>query len=403
MAIHPGNSRAAEFFAGMGLVRAALEHPRARRRWTVAYANDIDPAKAAIYRALHPGDDHLDTRDVAEVAPGDIPPCELWTASFPCTDLSLAGGRAGIHAGQSGAVWRVLDLLRGTSQSDRPRWVFLENVPGLLSSHGGRDFRALVAALNELGFGVDAMRVNADRFTPQSRARLFLIATRLDDPSAPAPADPLTLEPTEARHAGIITVMRAAPDLTWHARDLPPLPARSTTIEEIVEPIDAESSRWWNAERVSYFLAQVHPNHLAELEKRRDAGAVSHATAFRRVRAIAGVKRSLAEVRFDGVAGCLRTPKGGSAKQILVELGCGELRVRHLTARECMRLQGAGDTIPAGVGEDAMLFALGDAVCVPAVRWALDQIDPGAAATIATEADAPTRSAPASIIADAVA
>ncbi len=403
MAIHPGSGTAAEFFAGMGLVRAALESPRARRRWTVAYANDIDPAKAAIYRALHPGDDHLDTRDVAEVAPGDIPPCELWTASFPCTDLSLAGGRAGIHAGQSGAVWRVLELLRQTSQTARPRWVFLENVPGLLSSHSGRDFRALVAALNEIGFGVDALRVNAERFTPQSRPRLFLIATRLDDPSAPTPADPLTLEPTEARHAGVIAAMRAAPDLVWHARDLPPLPARGTTIEDIVEPIDADSPRWWSAERVTYFINQAHPNHLAELNKRRDAGAVTHATAFRRVRAIAGVKRSVAELRFDGVAGCLRTPKGGSAKQILVELGLGVMRVRHLTARECMRLQGAGDTIPAGIGEDAMLFALGDAVCVPAVRWALDQIDAGAAATIATDADAPTRSAPASIIADAVA
>lgn len=403
MTTHPGAGRAAEFFAGMGLVRAALESPGAGPRWRVVYANDIDPAKAAIYRALNPDADHLDTRDVAHVEPGDIPPSELWTASFPCTDLSLAGGRAGIHAGQSGAVWRVLELLRGTTESDRPRWVFFENVPGLLSSHGGRDFRALVAALNELGFGVDVMRVNADRFTPQSRARLFLIATALGDSSAPALIDPRTLEPTEARHAGIIAAMLAAPDLIWHARDLPLLPARVSTLEDIVEPIEADSPRWWGAERVLYFVNQVHPNHIAELEKRRDADAVTHATAFRRVRPIAGVKRSVAELRFDGVAGCLRTPKGGSAKQILVELGRGVVRVRHLTARECMRLQGAGDAIPAGVTEDAMLFALGDAVCVPAVRWALDQIDSGASPTIATDADAPTRSAPASIIADAVA
>ena len=160
---------AAEFFAGMGLVRLAAR--TCNRAYRVVYANDLSASKARLYRAMFPGEDHFDERDIAQVKANDIPPAELWTASFPCTDLSLAGSRGGIRAGQSGAVWELLRLVDETARERRPRFLFFENVVGLLSSHRGEDFRALVRALNELGYGVDAMRVNAAHFTAQSRPR----------------------------------------------------------------------------------------------------------------------------------------------------------------------------------------------------------------------------------------
>jgi len=389
---------AAEFFAGMGLVRMALEAPSVGPRFGVAYANDIDPNKERIYRRLFPEDsDHFDPRDIALVRQDDIPRCELWTASFPCTDLSLAGGRRGIHGGQSGAVWKMLQLLADTAPDDKPRHLFFENVPGLLSSNAGADFRSLVTAIKEQGFGVDVLRVDASHFTPQSRVRLFLIATQLGRADTPPTIDPQSLAPTDARPQMILDAMRAAPDLIWHARDLPPLPTRTITLEQIVEDLPADSPLWWSDERAAYFEQQIHPGHLDRVAALRQGESVTHVTAFRRVRAIEGAKRSVAEIRFDGVAGCLRTPKGGSAKQILVQLGLGDLHVRHLTARECFRLQGVDADPPADTSEHDLLFALGDAVCVPAVRWALDQLD--APSTIATLADVPSRSAPASSIA----
>ena len=400
--------RAAEFFAGMGLVRAALESPGPGAGFRVAYANDFDAGKRRVYRALFPeGVAHLDGRPIADIAAADVPPCIIWTASFPCTDLSLAGGRGGIHAGQSGAVWELLRLLNETEPSRQPRWVLFENVPGLLSSHGGADFRSLVAALNRAGYGVDVMRVSAVHFTPQSRARVFVIATALDDPEAPRRADPAQIPVSEARPALVIDAMRCAPEAVWHARDLPPLPTRESALSSIVERVPDDSPRWWSGPRVEYFLAQVHPNHKPALERARCAAALAHLPAFRRVRAIDGVKRSVAELRFDGVAGCLRTPKGGSAKQILVEAGHGRVRVRHFTGRECLRLQGVDIDPPEGITERDLLYALGDAVCVPAVRWVLDRLESrpaqaGAPATMASDADAPIRSAPASSMATAV-
>ena len=87
-------------------------------------------------------------------------------------------------------------------------------------------------------------------------------------------------------------------------------------------------------------------------------------TAFRRVRH----DGQRAEVRFDGLAGCLRTPRGGSGKQIVVAVGGGRMRMRWMSPREYARLQGAPD-FPLAGGRNQQLFAFGDAVCVPAVRW----------------------------------
>lgn len=396
--VHPGAGKAAEFFAGMGLVRRAMESGPAAGRWETVFANDIDPVKCRLYRAWF-GDGELREGDIGGLSAGDIPPAELWTASFPCTDLSLAGRGAGIHAGQSGAVWALLGLLGETPAERKPRWVLFENVPALLTSHGGADVRALVRALNDLGYGVDPLLVNASRFTAQSRARVFLIASRDESTGERGLA-----EEHAARPAGVRRAVEGNADLSWRSRRLPALPARGAALDGVFESIPVDDGRWWNEKRRAYFLEQIHPAHAALAERLTRGETIERRTAFRRVRAIDGVKRSVIELRDDGLAGCLRTPKGGSAKQIVFEAGRGESRVRFMTALEAARLQGVEHALPEGFSETELLFALGDAVCVPAVRWVLDvprQDATGAPATMAAVEEQPRRSAPASIIATA--
>ncbi|MHB8576844.1 MAG: DNA cytosine methyltransferase [Dehalococcoidia bacterium] len=103
----------AEFFAGIGLVRLALEH----LGWRCGFANDIDPKKAEIYRQNFPANE-LVVDDVYTLTAADIPPgAALWTASFPCVDLSLAGRRRGIHGSHSSAYWGFAEVLDGAKPS----------------------------------------------------------------------------------------------------------------------------------------------------------------------------------------------------------------------------------------------------------------------------------------------
>ena len=103
-------------------------------------------------------------------------------------------------------------------------------------------------------------------------------------------------------------------------------------------------------------------DHRRQVDELRAAACSPRVgTAFRRVRR----DGQRTEVRFDGLAGCLRTPRGGSGKQIVVAAGAGRLRMRWMSPREYARLQGAPD-FPLIGGRNQQLFGFGDAVCVPA-------------------------------------
>ena len=106
---------ATEFFAGIGLVRLALE----RRGWQVTFANDIDPDKQEIYERNF-GQDDFHLGDIHKLTPDDVPQSDLFTASFPCNDLSIAGARAGLNGKESSAFWGLIVLLKGMGDRRQP-------------------------------------------------------------------------------------------------------------------------------------------------------------------------------------------------------------------------------------------------------------------------------------------
>jgi hypothetical protein len=161
--------RVAEFFAGIGLVRLALQ----RHGMKVIYANDIDPDKQEMYEANF-GAEHFHRGDIHKIDVKELPDCDLFTASFPCNDLSIAGSWSGLSGKQSSAFWGLIRILKDLGPR-RPPIVMLENVVGFLQSNGGKEFEAAMLALNELGYAVDAFFLDAARFVPQSSLRLFVV------------------------------------------------------------------------------------------------------------------------------------------------------------------------------------------------------------------------------------
>ena len=353
------NKTVAEFFAGIGLVRIGLE----KAGWRTDFANDIDQDKWQMYKDHFGDNGEFIVEDIHKLKPSQVPNISLATASFPCNDLSLAGSRHGLAGLQSSAFWGFIDILKGMRRDHRlPPMVLLENVTGFLSSNDGRDFEDALLALNDLGYAVDAFIIDAARFVPQSRQRLFVVGIKIAKTSELH--DTPRFYESEARPPALASFILMHPDIQWNIRNLPPLPVCSIRLQDIIEELPLNHQMWWNKDRCDYLLNQMSPKHRAQADEMINGRTISYGTVFRRVRS----GKSMAELRTDGIAGCLRTPRGGSGRQILISAGRGRFAVRLLTPRECARLMGAGD-FTLNVSLNQALFGFGDAVCVPVIEW----------------------------------
>ncbi|WP_427008840.1 DNA cytosine methyltransferase [Pseudarthrobacter sp. H2] len=346
--------RAAEFFAGIGLVRAGLEPAG----FEIVWANDFEPAKKEMYERNFGTDHDFALGDVAEVNSSHLPEdLDFAWASFPCTDLSLAGDRRGLAGKHSGTFFHFTRIL-GELEDKKPRVIALENVNGLATSHGGDDMAALVRELNGLGYSVDVLALDGRRFVAQSRPRIFIIGS-LDVPMED------TNEVSTVRPEWLQGVFQD-PTLVTHRADLPEPPAMLTVgLSDVIETMGPRDSRWWDAERKKKFLASLSAVQRERLDAMKASQQVTYRTAYRRTRA--GVP--VWEVRADEVSGCLRTARGGSSKQAVVMAGQGKTAVRWMTPVEYARLMGAPDYNLSGLRDNQILFGFGDAVVVPAVQW----------------------------------
>ena len=350
---------AAEYFAGIGLFRMGLE----AAGWKVVYANDWDSERAQIYGGFF--SENYRTEDVFSISRESVPATTLATCSFPCVDLSLAGKLGGINGEHSGAFWGFFRILKeqGTLA---PPIVLLENVAGWLSANNGGNLRTVAKAMNDLGYACDVFLINARSFVPQSRPRLFLVGVK--GTSEINGRGVLEFRSAQLMPVKLKQFIKENRDIRWAHLDIPnPPPYKiSGFAKSVVEKIPTSDSRWWSREKVEKHLAMMSLSHLAMVKELSDKKRYSYKTFYRRRR----TDGQRAEVRADDIAGCLRTAVGGSGKQFLVVAGCGNIRMRTLTAREYARLQGVPDNFPiVANSERQALNAFGDAVCVPAVEW----------------------------------
>ncbi|WP_374547783.1 DNA cytosine methyltransferase [Rhodoblastus sp.] len=366
-----------EFFAGGGMARAGLGAD-----WSCLFANDLDPDKAASYRANW-GDGDFVEGDLGALSVDALPGrADLAWASFPCQDLSLAGTGRGMGAAgdavktRSGAFWLFHDKMRALRDEGRaPRAIVLENVVGVLTSHGKRDFCAVVAALDEIGYRTGALTLDARWFTPQSRPRVFFVAVQKNPPFphglTAAEPNPLWASPA-LRAAQAALPERLAVDWVWWR--LPEPPRRNRDLIDLLEDAPADAP-WRPAEANARLLALMAPAHREKIAEVQADGRRVVGTIYRRTRFDEnGIKRQRAEVRFDGVAGCLRTPGGGSSRQTLIEIQGGTIRTRLLSSRETARLMGLPDSYLLPKSASAAYKLCGDGLCAPVVRHLADHL-----------------------------
>lgn len=356
-----------EFFCGGGMVRAGLG-----TSWHCLLANDFDQKKAASY-AANWGSGELCVGDVADLTTTDLPrQADLAWASFPCQDLSLAGAGAGLKGMRSGTFWPFWNLIEKLAEEGRaPYLVALENVVGALTSHDGKDFASIGAALTRAGYRFGAIVINASHFVPQSRPRLFVIAV----------------------HESICrpdSLIASGPDYGWHSRSLveaygklskrsrnawiwwrfPPPPLRNSTFANLIED-NPQDVAWHTAAETRRLLEMMSPINRGKLNaaKKSETRVVGAIYKRTRTNGPGGEKIQRAEIRFDNIAGCLRTPAGGSSRQTIMIIERKRVRSRLLSPREAARLMGLPDTYILPKNYNEAYHLAGDGVAVPVVRY----------------------------------
>jgi DNA (cytosine-5)-methyltransferase 1 len=352
-----------EFFAGGGMARLGL------RNWTCLFANDIDVKKATTYRRAF-GPDHLLVEDVSKLKVSNLPGhADLAWASFPCQDLSLAGNGAGLKGHRSGTFWPFWVLMQHLrAQRRAPKLIVLENVYGAITSHKGKDLAGIANALVAGGYRFGPMIIDAIHFLPQSRPRLFIVAV---DRRLPIPHSLTLPGPTPPWHPNAFAMAYDAcfPQArnNWIWWDLPvptnSIPKLSELIED--EPTGVE---WHTELETRQLLRMMSPINQRKVEAAKQSRSRQVGTLYRRTRKDeTGTKRQRAEVRFDEISGCLRTPVGGSSRQTLLVIEGKKVRSRLMSPRETARLMGVPDSYPLPSNYNEAYHVFGDGVAVPVV------------------------------------
>jgi len=339
--------------------------------WECQFANDWSDKKAAAYRAYFGGSE-LRVCSISDLTPDDLPgtPTLVW-GSFPCQDLSLAGNGAGLAGKRSGTFkpfWKLMRRMTGTGRF--AQIVVLENVIGTLTSHDGRDFATIIGALAQEGYRVGALVMDAVKFLPHSRPRLFIVGVHQ---GLAIPSHLISSEASEPWHTKSLRwafnrlPVHLQDSWVWWSLPIPqePIPALAKLIEEVPTGVD-----WHTKEETDHIIKLMSPVHLEKLRKAQLLKTKIVGTVYRRVRPNeVGVKSQRAEIRFDQIAGCLRTPAGGSSRQTVVIVDGRNVRSRLLSPRETARLMGVPDDYPLPTNYNEAYHLFGDGLAVPVVRW----------------------------------
>ena len=260
----------------------------------------------------------------------------LWGGGTPCQDVSVAGKRAGIHGERSGLAFEYIRLLN----SSRPRWIVWENVPGVLSSNQGADFREFINSLHDAGYGVAWSVLDAQSFgVAQRRRRVFLV--------------------------GYLGDWRPAAAVLFESESLPGNSEQSKPQAE-------------NSPRSAQGSARGPESGISA----RIFGETSFAQYKERLIYDPSHRSDVIRTYEDGKTATLTARMGTGGHNIqLVEEKAPINRVRKLTPIECLRLQGFPDDWFAGVegySDTAAYKAIGNSMAVPCMYWIgrrLDMVD----------------------------
>lgn len=161
-----------DFFSGVGGFRHGLELAGMK---CIGFCEKDKFARKS-YEAMYDTKGEWFHDDITTIDSTRLPKADLWCAGSPCQNVSIAGKRAGLYGERSGLFFTFVELIKSQKEEDKPEWVLLENVKGLLSSGGGRDYLDYLSILDESGYDLEWQVFNSkDYGVPQNRERIYTI------------------------------------------------------------------------------------------------------------------------------------------------------------------------------------------------------------------------------------
>ena len=335
--------------------------------WQAAWYSEIEPFPCAVLKHHYPHVPNYGDMTKFEEWPNE--PIELLVGGTPCQSFSVAGLRKGLADPRGNLMLTYLAI----AQRHRPRWLVWENVPGVLSSNGGRDFGTFLGALGELGYGFAYRVLDAQWFgVAQRRRRVFVVGYLGDWRRA---AEVLFERESVSRH---------------------PAPSREARKETAGNAEGSINGSWWNGEQVAATLTKQNAGGNQRMPDKQNFNAVVTGAITARFggnamgapEVDAGLYIPVAQpvaMRESGqgywmedtVAGTIDASMGmsGHANRPAV-IKQPAMQVRRLTPVECERLQGFPDgytNIPWREKDESpdgpRYKALGNSMAVPIMRW----------------------------------
>lgn len=326
---------------------------------------------------------------------------DLLVGGPPCQSFSVAGLRQGLKDPRGNLTMSYLGLV----ENFKPKWIVFENVPGLLSSNGGKDFGSFLGGLGELGYGfayrvLDAQWVRTQwhpRAVPQRRRRVFVVGCLGDHISA---AKVLFERESLSRYSAPRRATRegAAADVEESVgsggeivADVATVDARNNFDRGDSQHLDRLIPCWWDGDNTASTLTKSNANGAQRMPDKDNFGAVLQPVAIPIMpQAMQAEGWRVGKENQDGRGNGLGVGKDGDPCPTLdrsavpaVGIAAPKMQVRRLTPTECERLQGFPDgwtaipwkKKPADQCPDGPRYkALGNSMAVNCMEWLGERI-----------------------------
>ncbi len=346
-----------DLFSGIGGFSLGLKQAGIEPDWIDF--SDIDKYANKLFKRRFPNAKELGS--ITDIQSEKLPKIDLITFGFPCQDLSIAGKRGGLQANRSSLFFEAIKIIR----NKKPKYFIFENVKGLFSSNGGKDFDVILRTISDIGYDGQWELCNTRWYLPQNRERVYFVG-HIRGESRPKvfPIGEDDREVKKSREDG--TRISAAPSREFGWKDISPtLCARDYKDPKLVKlnqigtiGKDSEATR-------------VYDTTCARTIK--DGGGMGAKTGLYKVHTTQprsgdpnkGGTGPLS--REDGNTYCLDT---GNTQAVEIE----KANIRRLTPTECERLQGFPDGWTDGQSDTQRYKQCGNAVSVPVVKAIMERL-----------------------------